>query len=200
MQHFNWRHASSALVLVFLPAAVWAHTGVGPTSGLLHGFLHPLGGLDHVLAMVAVGLFAWLLQGRALWLVPLAFVGAMAAAGVLGALGPELPFIETGIALSIVVLGSLVAIGRGLPLIAAMAVVMLFAVFHGHAHGAEMPAMTSAAGYGLGFVLASALLHGIGLAIGSGLARVGRRTAWARACGVAIALAGIAILFAGFAV
>lgn len=176
------------------PAA--AHTGVGATAGMVHGFVHPVGGLDHVLAMVAVGLFAYLLGGRALWLVPAAFVAMMAVGGGLGMAGVAVPFVEIGIALSVVVIGGMVAFGRSLPVALAMAVVGGFAVFHGLAHGAEMPATASGLAYGAGFVTATALLHGGGLLAAFGLARLsgthGGRLA--RAGGGAMAVAGVALL------
>jgi urease accessory protein len=181
------------------PAA--AHTGVGATSGLTHGFMHPIGGLDHVLAMVAVGLFAWLLSAgpsgrKALWLVPAAFVGMMAVGGALGILGVGVPYVELGIALSAVVIGALVALGRSLPVAVAMGIVGVFAIFHGHAHGTEMPAALSGVTYGLGFMTATALLHGAGILAGLGLAKAssayGARVV--RAGGALTALAGVGIL------
>jgi urease accessory protein len=105
----------------------------------MHGFEHPISGLDHILAMVMVGVFAWQLGGRALWLVPMSFVLMMAAGGALGVAGIDVPFVEVGIAFSVIVLSMGVALGIKTPVAAAMAVVGLFAIFHGHAHGAEMP-------------------------------------------------------------
>ena len=113
-----------------------AHMGVGHADGLAHGFWHPLSGIDHVLAMVMVGLFAAQLGGRALWLVPAAFVAVMAIGGAVGFAGLPVPFVELGIGLSIVVLGAAVALGFKTVVAAAMALVGFFAVFHGHAHGA----------------------------------------------------------------
>ena len=101
----------------------------------MHGFMHPLGGLDHQLAMILVGIFAYQLAGRALWLVPLTFVGIMAVGGFLGIAGVPVPFIEIGIALSVIVLGAIVAFGVKVPVAVAMGIVGLFAIFHGHAHG-----------------------------------------------------------------
>ena len=119
--------------------AAQAHTGVGATTGFTHGFLHPVSGLDHVLVMVAVGLFAVHLGGRALWLVPLSFVSMMVVGGIVGMAGFGLPFVEIGIALSVIVLGAAVAFSLHLPTVAAMGLVGLFAISHGHAHGMEMP-------------------------------------------------------------
>ena len=133
------RIAAAAAALIALSGAALAHTGAGATSGFAHGFVHPIGGLDHVLAMVAVGLYAALLGGRALWLVPATFVGAMALGGALGMAGLALPYGEIGIALSVIALGLAVALRISLPVLIATALAGLFAIFHGHAHGAEMP-------------------------------------------------------------
>jgi urease accessory protein len=173
-----------------------AHTGIGDATGLGHGFMHPIGGIDHVLAMVAVGVFAALLGGRAFWLVPASFIGMMAVGGALGMAGVALPFVEVGIGFSVVMLGVAVALRLNMRMAAAMALVGFFAIFHGHAHGAEMPDTSSGFGYGLGFVLATALLHvggiGFGLAIGQMGELHGRRIA--QLAGGGIALAGVAIL------
>ncbi|MDZ4736714.1 MAG: HupE/UreJ family protein, partial [Rhodospirillaceae bacterium] len=149
-----------------------AHTDAGATTGFAYGFGHPIGGLDHVLAIVAVGLFAYLLKGNALWLVPAAFVGMMAVGGIIGVFGIPVPMVELGIALSVVVIGGLIAFGKSIPIAAAMAVVGMFAIFHGHAHGAEMPETTSGLVYGLGFMLATALLHGVGILAGFGIGKL----------------------------
>ena len=164
-----------------MPSIASAHTGVGDTAGFSHGFLHPLTGLDHVLAMVMVGIFAWQLGGRALWLVPTTFVALMAVGVALGVTGIGVPFVEAGIALSVIVLGAIVALRVRAPVAAAMAVVGLFAIFHGHAHGSEMPESAADIAYGMGFMLATALLHaagiGLGFLIGSGPAN-GRARSW----------------------
>ena len=156
----------ASLTVFLAPTAALAHTGVGDTSGFMHGFMHPLGGLDHQLAMILVGIFAYQLGGRAMCLVPLTFVAVMAFGGFLGIAGIPVPFIEIGIALSVVVLGAIVAFGVKVPVAVAMGIVGLFAVFHGHAHGSEMPTDASGLEYGLGFVLATALLHAAGIGIG----------------------------------
>src|SRR6476660_5954159 len=106
----------AVLALCLAPTAALAHAGIGSTSGFAHGFIHPLSGLDHQLAMILVGLFAYQLGGRALWLVPLTFVSVMALGGFLGVMGVPIPFVEVGIALSVVVLGAIVAIGMRAPL------------------------------------------------------------------------------------
>ncbi len=189
--------ASFALaVTVGLPTIASAHPGHEATPGFIHGFLHPLGGLDHILAMVAVGLFAVRLGGRALWLVPASFVAAMAAAGVAGMAGLALPYVEAGIALSLLVLGAAIAFEITMPVAAAMGLVAFFAVFHGHAHGAEMPETMSGLAYGAGFLAATAALHaagiGLDLLIGRSGEMFGRRVL--QVGGGAAALAGAALL------
>ena len=185
-----------ALVAALAPSLAFAHTGVGDTAGFSHGFLHPLTGLDHVLAMVMVGIFAWQLGGRALWLVPTTFVTLMAVGGTLGVAGIGVPFVEAGIALSVIVLGAIVALRVRAPIAVAMAVVGLFAIFHGHAHGAEMPESAAGIAYGLGFMLATALLHTAGIGLGFLIGWVGERKGpiVVRTAGAAAALAGVAIL------
>jgi urease accessory protein len=184
-----------ALAGALLPTAALAHTGVGDTSGFAHGFWHPIGGLDHVLAMVAVGAFAARLGGRALWIVPSAFVAMMAVGGFIGLEDIPLPFVETGIALSVVVLGLAVALRWKLPVAAAGALVGLFAVFHGHAHGGEMPVDAAGLSYALGFMLATALLHVAGIGLGLAIGKIGARSKLVlQASGGAMALAGVALL------
>lgn len=192
------RHALPVLALLaaMAPSVAFAHTGVGDTAGFAHGFLHPLTGLDHVLAMVMVGVFAWQLGGRALWLVPATFVALMAVGGALGVAGIGVPFVEAGIALSVIVLGAIVALRIQAPVAVAMAVVGLFAIFHGHAHGSEMPESAAGLAYGLGFMLATALLHaaGVGLGFLIGWAAERKGPIVVRTAGAAAALAGVAIL------
>jgi urease accessory protein len=178
-----------------LPTAALAHTGIGTAVGFTHGFWHPIGGLDHVLAMVAVGAFAARLGGRALWIVPSAFVAMMAVGGFIGMEGIALPLVETGIALSVVVLGAAVALRWKLPVAAASALVGLFAMFHGHAHGSEMPVDASGLTYATGFMLATALLHVGGIGLGLAIGRIGARSKLVlQASGGAMALAGVALL------
>jgi urease accessory protein len=186
----------AGLLLLALPATAFAHTGVGDTRGFMHGFGHPLSGIDHILAMVGVGLFAARLGGRALWLVPSAFVAMMALGGAAGMYGLNLPWVETGIALSVVVLGLAVAFNLSLSALGAAALVGFFAVFHGHAHGAEMPVDASGLGYAAGFMIATALLHASGIALGLGLDRLARSTRLpvAQASGGAMAVVGLGLL------
>jgi urease accessory protein len=188
--------AALALTATLLPTAAWAHVGHGSTVGFVHGFVHPVTGIDHVLAMVAVGMFAANLGGRALWAVPLTFVSVMAVGGALGVAGIAVPFVEAGIALSVIVLGLAVVLQWKWPVAAAMALVGVFAIFHGHAHGAEMPVDASGLEYGLGFMLATALLHVVGIGLGIGIGRFGRTTSprIIQFGGGAMAVAGLGIL------
>jgi urease accessory protein len=199
MNRIARRLAAASLALIAtiaLPTIASAHPGHDGTSGFIHGFLHPLGGLDHILAMVAVGLFAARLGGRALWLVPASFVVTMAAAGIAGMAGLALPYVEAGIALSILVLGAAIALEATMPVAAAMGLVAFFAVFHGHAHGTEMPETMSGLAYGAGFVAATAALHALGIGLGLMIGRTselfGRRVL--QVGGGAAALAGAALL------
>jgi urease accessory protein len=195
------RSALSALlpltIAVLAPTAAFAHPGIaGHTHGFMQGFMHPLGGIDHILAMVTVGIFAFQLGGRALWLVPAAFVLVMAGGGVLGVIGMPLPFVEVGIALSVIVLGAVVALGVRAPVAAAVGLVGFFAIFHGHAHGAEMAPDVAGAAYGLGFMAATALLHGFGIGLGGLIGRVGSTYGKVvyRVAGSLVALAGVGLL------
>lgn len=174
---------------VMTPGLALAHTGAaGHAHDFVQGFLHPVSGLDHILAMVLVGMLAWQIGQRALWLVPAAFVGVMVLGGALAMAGIELPFLEVGIALSVVVLGAAVAFGVRAPVAVAMGLAGLFAVFHGQAHGVEMPAATSGLGYAAGLIFATALLHATGFAMG----RIG--TVAVRTAGAAASVAGVLLL------
>lgn len=169
-----------------------AHVGVGDHGGLVNGFLHPIGGLDHILAMVAVGVFAAQLGARALWLVPLSFVAMMVVGGLMGFGGIGVPFVEIGIAASVLVFGALVALNAKLPIALAMALVGGFAVFHGYAHGTELPLGSAPLEFATGFVLATALLHAAGIGLGISLAQIAKvPRAWlTRLAGAATAIAG----------
>ena len=180
--------------LTLIPAAAFAHTGAGEVHGFVWGLAHPLGGLDHILAMVTVGIFAWQLGGRALWLVPATFVLLMAAGAAFGMAGLPLPFVELGIAASVIVLGSIVAFARGAPIAVAMGIVGVFAIFHGHAHGTEMVLNAAGGAYAAGFLLATALLHLAGIALGCAIGRIADGRAPYRLGGALVALAGLAIL------
>jgi urease accessory protein len=158
---------SAILPSLFLAGAE-AHTGVGEAGGFMHGLMHPLSGLDHIMAMVAVGLWAAQIGGRAVWAVPASFVSVMTLGAVLGVFQVHVPFVEQGIIASVLVLGVLIAAAvKNLPLVISMAIAGLFAIFHGYAHGAEMPVDISGLEYGIGFALSTILLHlgGIGLGV-----------------------------------
>lgn len=189
------RLLKAAALMLIAHVSLMAHTGAGATSGFAAGFGHPVGGLDHVLAMVAVGLWAVQTGGRALWAVPAAFVGMMLFGGFLGLSQVNVPFIEAGIVGSVIILGTLIAAGVKLPTAAGMVIVGVFAIFHGHAHGAEMPVSAGGLAYCAGFALATALLHGAGIAAGMGLSRLAVER-MVRMSGGAIAASGVVLAFA----
>jgi urease accessory protein len=174
--------------------SAFAHTFGAHGMGLVAGLSHPLLGLDHLLAMTAVGLWAAQLGGQALWRIPLAFVTSMAAGALLGAYGLTLPGVEAGIAVSVLLLGLLIAAAARLPIAAGMGLVALFALFHGHAHGLEMPQAAAPWGYGLGMLLSTALLHGLGV-----LAGIKVRQNFLRLAGPAISLAGLGLVISHMA-
>jgi urease accessory protein len=182
----------SAVLLLLTGAGAQAHVVPGDVHGFGSGLAHPLHGLDHILAMVAVGLWAAQLGGRARWSVPASFVGVMAFGGALAMAGWRVPFTEEGILLSVLVLGILVAVAARFPLAASMAIVGLFAFFHGHSHGTEMPANAVGYAYGAGFAVATALLHACGIGIGR-LAQQFAKQPVIRFAGAAIAVAGICL-------
>lgn len=162
-----------------------------PTDGFLQGLLHPVTGLDHLLAMLAVGMLAAQAGGRALWALPAVFVGLMAAGGAVAAVGVGLPGVELAIAASVVVFGAMLA-WRRVDLPTATVLVGLFAMFHGHAHVTEIAAGASAAGYVGGFLIATALLHAVGAAVILAVSQPAR-PAVVRIGGAAVALAGLLI-------
>lgn len=187
---------SAAILLLTLPAAGPALAHMGPdhaSGGFVSGFTHPVLGPDHVIAMVAVGLWGLFLGAPAIWVLPIVFPLVMALGGVFGMLEVQLPMVETGISLSAVVLGLCVAFAAKPPLWVAALIVGAFAIFHGYAHGAEMPAASNAVSYALGFVIATGLLHLCGIAFGL-LARWPAGKVAVRAAGVLIAVAGGAYL------
>lgn len=183
------------LPVLLLATAAEAHSGHGATAGLTAGFGHPFGGLDHMLAMIAVGILGVQIGGRAAWALPAAFIVMLVAGGALGIAGVALPLVEPGIAGSVIVLGAVIAAGWRLPAATAMPLVGAFAVFHGHAHGAEMAAGASAMAYGAGFALSTALLHLAGFGLGVSAARTGRwlSTQGMRGIGAAISFAGMVL-------
>jgi len=181
----------------FLPTVAMAHPAHDQAFGFAHGFAHPMGGLDHILAMVMVGLLAAQIGGRAMWLVPASFVAVMALGGGAGVAGIGMPFVEIGIALSVVVLGGIVAFRLATPVAVAMGLVGFFAIFHGYAHGAEMPGTAGGLAYGAGFIAATILLHALGIAGGLLLGRAGAKAhgaAVVQSLGAAASLAGVGIL------
>lgn len=160
------------IALAAVPAAVLAHPSITQAPGFSQGMTHPLQGLDHIIAMVAVGTIAARMGGRALWALPCAFLSMMALGGLLGIGGIKVPFVETGILFSLPIFGFAAVFSLKAPTVLAVAVSGLFAVFHGHAHGSEMTAGASWAAYGGGFMLATALLLFTGICFGSALEKV----------------------------
>jgi len=178
------------VVLLLLTAApAWAHQPQGQAAGFFAGLRHPVSGWDHVLAMVSVGLWGAQLGPPAVWLLPVIFPLVMAFGGFLGLLGVPVPGVELGIALSALLLGVMVARQARPPSWVAAALVGLFAIFHGHAHGSELPAGQSALLYSLGFVAATGCLHAAGIGLG-----LVHRWGWGR---VALRLTGAVVAVAG---
>jgi urease accessory protein len=184
--------ALAALAATTAPA--FAHLNPEEHGSFMAGLSHPLFGLDHILVMVAVGLWAAQIGGKALWGVPAAFVSTMAIGFGLAVSGIGLPFVEPAILASVVALGLLVAMAVKLDTIASAAIVAVFALFHGHAHGGEL-GTAGALEFGLGFVVATALLHVVGIGLGLGIARVSGGAIAARIIGGLTALAGLVLAF-----
>jgi urease accessory protein len=184
---------SIAMAGAILSPPAMAHITNASGAGFAGGINHPFSGLDHILAMVAVGLWASQLGRPAYWLLPLTFPVVMAIGAVLGMSGIPLPLVEIGIMASVIVLGLLVALALKPSLTISMALIGLFALMHGHSHGTELPQTASPLAYGVGFLIATVLLHAVGLVTGGlshrPLARVGLRTA-----GAAIAATGVVLL------
>ncbi len=191
--------ASMILFLIaFWPVSAFAHTQKGEAAGFLTGFRHPISGMDHVLAMVAVGLWGAQLGAPAVWLLPVAFPLVMAMGGMLGLMGVPLPGIEYGIAASAILLGSAVMFEIRPPLVVAAIMVGFFAIFHGHAHGTELPPGQSALLYSMGFVIATGCLHAVGIGIGAV-----HRWVWGqrllRLAGALVAVGGVFFMWRAFA-
>jgi urease accessory protein len=163
----NTTRLALGLAFVVAPTLAHAHAQIVEATGFLTGFLHPLTGLDHIIAMVAVGLWGAQLGAPAIWMLPVTFPIVMAFGGFLGLVGVPVPGVEIGIALSGVLLGAAVMTESRLPLIVAAALVAVFAICHGHAHGGELPPGTSGLTYSIGFVVATGLLHASGIGIGT---------------------------------
>ncbi|MGQ3211019.1 MAG: HupE/UreJ family protein [Shinella sp.] len=184
--------ALGALVTTTSPA--FAHLNPQEHGSFMAGFSHPLFGLDHILVMIAVGLWAAQIGGRALWAVPAAFVTTMAIGFGLALAGIALPFVEPAILASVVALGLLVAMAVKLDTVMSAAIVAVFALFHGHAHGGELGA-AGAWQFGIGFVVATTLLHGAGIGLGLGIARLSGGALAARIIGGLTALTGLVLAF-----
>lgn len=195
MNHKRLARASwlAALLTLASVTSASAHTEGGIAGGFISGFTHPILGWDHVVAMVAVGLWGAFLEKRATWLLPVVFPLLMAMGGAWGVVGLPLPAVEAGIAASAIVLGCMIAFAVKPPLIVAAVIVGGFAIFHGHAHGTELPEAANAIAYSVGFVLATGMLHMAGIGFGFLIRFPGGRFA-VRAAGGVIALVGVAFL------
>lgn len=192
------RWVGVVFLILLLAQSAFAHPQKGEAVGFLTGFRHPISGLDHVLAMIAVGLWGAQLGSPAIWLLPVAFPMVMAMGGMLGLMGVPLPFTEYGIALSAILLGAAVLFEIRPPLTLAALLVGFFAIFHGHAHGTELPAGQSALLYSIGFVIATGCLHAVGIGIGTV-----HRWNWGqkvlRGAGGLVAAGGVLFLWKAFA-
>ena len=187
--------ARRALALaLFVAQTALAHAQAGQAVGFVTGFMHPITGLDHVLAMVAVGLWGAQLGAPAIWVLPVAFPMVMALGGMLGLLGVPLPGIEYGIATSAVLLGAAVMLELRPPLVVAALLVSVFAIFHGHAHGTELPPGQSALLYSVGFVIATGCLHALGIAVGT-VHRFSWGATLLRVAGAGVTLGGVFFLW-----
>lgn len=184
--------ALAALAITAAPA--FAHLNPEEHGSFMAGVSHPLFGLDHILVMVAVGVWAAQIGGKALWGVPAAFVATMAIGFGLALAGVDLPFVEPAILASVVALGLLVAMAVKLDTAASAAIVAVFALFHGHAHGGELGS-AGALEFGIGFVVATALLHVAGIGLGLSIARLSGGAIAARLLGAITALAGLVLAF-----
>lgn len=183
---------TTAALMTAIASPAMAHVGDHTHSTFFTGFLHPLGGLDHLAAMIAVGLWAAIVGGQRTWIWPTAFVGAMVIGGILGHSGIALPMVEPAIAASVVVLGLAIAVAFKAPTTIGVALIALFGMYHGHAHGAEAPE-GSWLGYAVGFVVATALLHAVGVGAGQFLKSDSALKA-ARVVGGATAALGLVLL------
>jgi urease accessory protein len=197
----NFRSRAAFLTLLALPAlrhSLLAHTRGGEATGFVAGLSHPVSGLDHVLAMIAVGLWGAQLGAPAVWLLPVTFPMVMALGGTLGLLGVKIPGVEIGIALSAIGLGAAVLFEARPKLAVAAALVGAFAIFHGHAHGTELPPGANGILYSIGFVIATGLLHATGIGIGLIHRWPAGRTVL-RLAGAVVALGGLTFLWRALA-
>ena len=178
------------LLVALMPSPAMAHDGTGLAGGFVAGFVHPLSGFDHMLAMVAVGIWGAFLGRPLVYALPMLFPSAMALGGGIGMAGIQLPPVELGIALSVVVLGAMIFFALRLPIFAACAIIAVFALFHGYAHGLELPSAADPIGYSAGFVLCTGLLHLAGIALGT-LRTLPAGTVALRGVGGLMALVGL---------
>jgi urease accessory protein len=191
-----YRSTIIALLLATIPSVVYAHDGSNmPFGGFLSGLIHPVLGFDHFLAMLSVGILSAQIGGRAIWTVPATFVSVMALGGALGLIDIGLTSIELGIAASLVLLGLIIAAEKKLPILLAMAGVGFFAIFHGYAHGAEMPITAEPVKYALGFLTGTALIHIAGVVIGDIAKHYELGKVTLRVGGGLIAFAGFLFIF-----
>lgn len=181
------------ILITLFPVLAFAHDGHNG-GGFFAGINHPVLGLDHFLAMVSVGILSAKIGGKALWTIPATFVGVMLFGGILGMMNVPMFSVEVGIAFSVFALGAALAAGRSVPTLISIAFVAAFAIFHGHAHGAEMPEVAKPALYAIGFVLGTAGIHLLGVLIGIGFLQVSKGPQLLRVAGVAIASTGLHFL------
>jgi urease accessory protein len=198
--HMTRKRIFQSILLAFLfaaiPSVAYAHDGTNlPLGGFLSGLFHPAGGYDHLLAMLSVGILSAQIGGRAIWAVPATFVTGMAVGGLLGLIGIELPATELGIAVSLVILGAVIAAERRLSILVVMIGVGFFAIFHGYAHGSEVPETVEPFLYVLGFLIGTALINITGLVIGDIARHYERGNIVLRVGGALIALIGILFVF-----
>jgi urease accessory protein len=182
------------LALLFSSTNLFAHPLLGTQSGFSNGFFHPLSGLDHILAMLAVGIWAAQMGGKAKWIIPITFVGIMSVGGMLGMNNISLPFAEIGILVSVVVLGVLILAGVRLPMLVSSILVGVFALCHGHTHGTELPAAASGVMYAIGFALTTIVLHLSGIGFGTAVTKIANEKI-VKFSGAVIALMGLILSY-----
>ena len=187
------RKVTFGIFLLLCSGLCHAHSGEGIVGGFLAGFMHPVSGVDHLLAMVAVGIWGATLGRPLLLTLPIVFPMLMVVGGVLGIANVPLPYVEPGIAMSVVILGLAIAAAWRAPVAVAVAIVAVFGIFHGFAHGKELPEAAAPAAYAAGFVICTGLLHLVGIALGA-IKTLPRGTQLLRASGALIAAAGVWIL------
>ena len=183
--------------LLFSSTNLFAHPLLGTQSGFSNGFFHPLSGLDHILAMLAVGIWAAQMGGKAKWIIPITFVGIMSVGGMLGMNNISLPFAEIGILVSVIVLGVLILAGIRLPILVSSILVGVFALCHGHTHGTELPAAASGVMYAAGFALTTIVLHLSGIGFGTAVNKIANEKI-VKLSGAMIAIAGLFLSYSYF--